>query len=77
MGAPGSHHTDEFLHECEACTIDVVFLVRHESHQTQPLAIPTFALLKQRFSDSKFERLTNAKSNKTVKSLGAWFAARA
>jgi hypothetical protein len=77
MDGLGAHHTDEFLQECEARNIDVVFLVPHSSHQTQPLDVLTFALLKQRFSNSKFERLANAQSNKIVKILGAWFAASA
>jgi hypothetical protein len=55
----------------------VIFLVPHSSHQTQPLDILTFALLDQRFSNSKFERLANAQSNKIVKMLGARFVASA
>jgi hypothetical protein len=72
-----SHHTDQFLQDCEGRGIEVVFLVPHSSHETQPLDILTFALLKQRFSNPKFERLRTAQSNKIVRMLGAWFAASA
>jgi hypothetical protein len=37
----------------------------------------TFAMLKQRFSASRFDRLSSAKSNEIVRILGAWFSASA
>jgi hypothetical protein len=73
----GSHHTDNFLQQCANRNIKVKFLVPHSSDQTQPLDLLTFALMKQRFSSSKFCRLSNAQSNKVVRMLGAWFAASA
>jgi hypothetical protein len=71
----GSHHTAKFLSDCADRNIEPVFLVAHSSDQTQPLDLLTFALLKQRFSSSKFGRLTSGQSNKIVRILGAWFAA--
>jgi hypothetical protein len=47
----------------------------HASDQTQPLDLLTFALMKQRYSASKFQRLENPQSNQVVRILGAWFAA--
>ena len=53
----------------------VIFLFAHASDQIQPLDLLTFALMKQRFSASKFDRLSNPQSNKIVRILGAWYAA--
>jgi hypothetical protein len=52
-------------------------LVPHASDQIQSLDLLTFALMKQRFSNSGSSRLHNAHSNKPVRILGAWFAASA
>jgi hypothetical protein len=73
----GAHHTDRFLQTCSERNIEVVTLVPHSSDQTQPLDLMTFALLKQRYSSSKFGRLTSTQSNRVVRILGAWFAASA
>ena len=53
----------------------MTFLVQQGFDQIQPLDLLTFALMKQRFSASKFDRLSNPQSNKIVRILGAWFAA--
>jgi hypothetical protein len=73
----GLHHTDRFLEQCTEHLVEVLFLVPHASDQTQPLDLLTFALMKQRYSASKFQRLTNPQSNQVVRILGAWFAASA
>jgi hypothetical protein len=73
----GSHHTEKFLSDRRDRKIDVIFLVPHSSDQTQPLDLITFALLKQGFSSSRFNRLATPQSNKVVRILGAWFAASA
>lgn len=75
MDGLGAHHTDKFLADCTARNVKVIFLVPHASDQIQPLDLLTFAVMKQRFSASKFERLSNPQSNKIVRILGAWFAA--
>jgi hypothetical protein len=77
MDGLGSHHTDQFMGDCEARNIQVLFLIPHSSDQIQPLDVLTFALMKQGFSASKFDRLVNAQSNKVVRMLGAWFGASA
>jgi hypothetical protein len=74
LDALGSHHTDAFMAGCAERNVDVVFLVSPSSDQTQPLDLLTFAVLKQRFSASKFGRLATAQSNKIVRILGAWSA---
>jgi hypothetical protein len=73
----GSHHTEKFLSDCRDRMIDVIFLVPHSSDQTQPLDLITFALLKQGFSSSRFNRLATPQSNIVVRIPGAWFAASA
>jgi hypothetical protein len=75
MDGLGSHHTDRFLEQCTERAVDVLFLVPHALDQTQPLDLLTFALMKQRYSASKFQRLANPQSNQVVRVLGAWFAA--
>jgi hypothetical protein len=75
MDGLGSHHTDRFFAECKTRQIDVLFLVPHPSDQIQPLDLLTFALMKQGFLTSKFNRLSNPQSNKVVRMLGAWFGA--
>jgi hypothetical protein len=77
MDGLGSHHTESFLGKCAQEGIEVLFLVPHASDQIQPLDLLTFALMKQRFSSSKFTRLHSQQSNKLVRMLGAWFAASA
>jgi hypothetical protein len=77
MDGPGAHHTDQFMQDCRDRNIDVVFLVAHSCDQTQPLDLITFALLKQRYSASRFGRLAAPQSNKLVRILAAWFAASA
>jgi hypothetical protein len=62
----GSHHTDEFLETCAGQGIDVLFVVLHSSHQSQPLDVLTFALMK------RFSRLENPQSNRLVRILRAW-----
>jgi hypothetical protein len=57
--------------------VKFMFLIPHASDQIQPLDLLTFALMKQGFSASKFNRLVNRQSNKAVRMLGAWFGARA
>jgi hypothetical protein len=59
MDGLGSHHTDRFLAECKARQIDVLFLIPHASNQIRPLDLLTFALMKQGFLASKFNRLAN------------------
>jgi hypothetical protein len=49
-----AHHTEKFLQDCRERGIEVVFLVVHTSDQTQPLNLVTSALLKQRYSASRF-----------------------
>jgi hypothetical protein len=77
MDGLGSHHSDKFLRDCTARDIKVIFLVSHTSDQVQPLDLLTFALMKQRFSASKFDWLANPQSNTVVRIFGAWFAANA
>jgi hypothetical protein len=77
MDGLGSHHIDRFLAECKTRQIDVLFLIPHASDQIQPLDLLTFALMKQGFSASKFNRLLNPQSNKVLCVLGAWFGASA
>jgi hypothetical protein len=67
----GFHHTDRFLVECKTRQIDILFLIPHASDQIQPLDLLTFALMKQGFSGSKFNRLSNPQSNKVVHMLDA------
>jgi hypothetical protein len=55
----------------------VIFLVPHSSDQTQPPDLIIFALLKQGFSSSRFNRLATPQSNQVLRILGAWFAASA
>jgi hypothetical protein len=73
----GSHHAEQFLVECAARNIEVLFLIAHASDQLQPLHLLTFAMMKQAFSASKFGRLMNPQSNKVVLMLGAWFSVSA
>jgi hypothetical protein len=73
----GSHHSDEVLQTCANQDIDVLFLVPHSSDQTQPLDVLTFALIKRRFSGSRFSRLENRQSNRLVRILGAWSESKA
>jgi NADPH:quinone reductase-like Zn-dependent oxidoreductase len=75
MDGLGAHRTEKFLQDCRERGIEVVFLVAHSSDQTQPLDLVTFALLKQRYSASRFSRLRTPQSNKLVRILAAWFAA--
>jgi hypothetical protein len=75
MDGLGSHHVGQFLAECAARNIEVLFLIVHASDQLQPLNLLTFAMTKQTFSASKFNRLMNRQSNKVVRMLGACFAA--
>jgi hypothetical protein len=77
MDGLGFRHTDHFLAECKTRQIDVLFLIPHASDQIQRLDLLTFALMKQGFSASKFNRLSNPQSNKVVRMLGAWFGASA
>jgi hypothetical protein len=46
--------------------------VLHSSDQTQPLDVPTFALMKRHLSGSRFSRLENTQSNRLVQIFGAW-----
>jgi hypothetical protein len=64
-----SHHTSRFLAECKTPQIDVLFLIPHASDQIQPLDLLTFLLMKQGFSASKFNRLSNPQSNKVACSV--------
>jgi hypothetical protein len=73
----GSHHTDRFLADCKTRQIDVLFLIPHASHQIQPLDLLTLGLMKQGFSASNVNGLSNPQSNKVVCMLGAWFGASA
>lgn len=57
-----ARHTDRFLEQCAEHEVEVRFLVPHVSDQTQPLDLLTFALMKQRDSSSKFNRLSNPQS---------------
>jgi hypothetical protein len=66
----GSYHTDTFLALCSDRNIRVIFLIPHASDQTQPLDFLTFSVMKQRFSASKFDRLTNLLSKKVMPILG-------
>jgi hypothetical protein len=59
MDGLGFHHAEQFLVECAARNIGVLFLTAHASHQLQPLDFLTFAIIKQTFSVSKFDRLVN------------------
>jgi hypothetical protein len=59
MEGLGSHHTDRFPAECKTRQIDVLFLIPHASDQLQPPDLLIFALMKQGFSASKFNRLSN------------------
>jgi hypothetical protein len=77
MDSLRSHDNDRFLEQYTEHLVEVLFLVPHASDQTQPLNLLTFALMKQRYSASKFQRLTNRQSNEVVRILGAWFAASA
>jgi hypothetical protein len=71
----GSHHTVEFLRECEARKIEILPLIPHASDQIQPLDVLIFALLNQTFSASRFNQLANPQSKKSVHTLGPWFTA--
>jgi hypothetical protein len=73
----GSHHSPEFLQECEQRNIYTLFLVRHSSDQTQPLDLVRFSLLKRSFGQYTFDILPTAQSNKIVKIMGAWYQATA
>jgi hypothetical protein len=73
----GAHDTETFHRACQIRGIDVILLVPRTSDQILPLDLMTFALLKQRYSASKFSRLTGFQSNNVVRILGAWFAASA
>jgi hypothetical protein len=70
----GAHHPDRFLQRCSERNVEVVPPVRT---RPRPLDLMAFALLKHRYSSSKFSRLTSAQSNRVVRILGAWFAASA
>jgi hypothetical protein len=59
MNGLGGHDTDRFLEQCVERGVEILFLVPHASDQTQPLGLMTFALMKQRDSASKFNRLSN------------------
>jgi hypothetical protein len=73
----GSHHSPEFLQECEQRNIYTLFLVPHSSDQMQPLDLVTFLLLKRYFGQYTFDMLPTAQSNKIVKIMGAWYQATA
>jgi hypothetical protein len=67
----GSHHIEQFLAECTAPNIEILFLIVHASDQLQPLDFLTFAMMKETFSASKLNSVVNHRSNKVVRILGA------
>jgi hypothetical protein len=73
MDGLGFRHTDQFLEQCPERAVYGLFLVPHASDQTRPLNLLIFALMKQRDSASKFQRLANPQSNQVVRILGACF----
>jgi hypothetical protein len=64
MDGFGSHHTEQFLAECAARNIEVLFPIADVSDPLQPLDLLTFPMMKQTFSASKADRLANPQSNK-------------
>jgi hypothetical protein len=67
----GCHQAPEFLRACEREQIRILPSPPHSSDQLQPLDLLTFALLKHRFSSSRFNRCESAQSNKIIRMLGA------
>jgi hypothetical protein len=66
-----SHYSAQFLTECEARNIYVLFLVAYSSDQGQPLDLLTFGLLKRHFAGITFHALKSDQSKKVMKMIGA------
>jgi hypothetical protein len=56
----GSHHSPEFLQECERRNIYMLFFVPHRSDQRRPLDLVRFSLLKRDFGQYRFDMLPTA-----------------
>jgi hypothetical protein len=71
----GSNHIPKFRADCSTRNIEILARVPRASDQIQPLDLLIFGLLRQAFSASRFNCLTNPQSNKVARILDAWFAA--
>jgi transposase len=66
-----AHHSEVLLAACADRKVEVVFLVPHSSHLTQPLDLVTFGLLKAAYVRSISGNLETRQSNQVVKMLTA------
>jgi hypothetical protein len=72
MDGFGAHETFTFTEHCKINKINVIYLIPHSSHMTQPLDLVSFGSLKAGFISIKIGKGENPQTNKIIKMMRAW-----